>query len=184
MAFAWYRAQVRMRPMMTQAMTTGALFGAGDVIAQTIAKGKAPQELDYMRTIRNAGYGLCAFGPAVQVWYRMIEKIRFQAYPKLDLPAKILADQVIFTPVHLACFFGYHAYLEGKSIGDALKQKFWPAIRANWMLWPAVQMVNFTLVPAELRVLFVNVVALAWNAYLSTKAADSSENHLQYPRRR
>ncbi|KAA8576400.1 hypothetical protein EYC84_006530 [Monilinia fructicola] len=35
------------------------------------------------------------------------------------------------------------------------------------MIWPAVQAVNFKLVPLEHRVLVVNIVSLGWNCYLS-----------------
>lgn len=34
-------------------------------------------------------------------------------------------------------------------------------------LWPAVQAVNFTVVPQQFRVLTVQIISLAWNTYLS-----------------
>lgn len=48
-----------------------------------------------------------------------------------------------------------------------LKQDLPEAIKVNWMLWVPAQVINFVLVPPNLRMLAVNVVALAWNMYLS-----------------
>lgn len=57
--------------------------------------------------------------------------------------------------------------LEGKSPAEKLRTSYVPVLQKNWMLWPAVQAVNFTYVPLHHRVLVVNVVSLGWNCYLS-----------------
>ena len=59
------------------------------------------------------------------------------------------------------------ATLEGKSPKERLEQAYVPALTKNWMLWPAVQTINFKFVPLEHRVLVVNFVSLGWNCYLS-----------------
>ena len=50
--------------------------------------------------------------------------------------------------------------MEGTDPKEKLKGAYWTALQKNWMLWPAVQAVNFKLVPLEHRVLVVNVVSL------------------------
>lgn len=50
--------------------------------------------------------------------------------------------------------------MEGTSPKDKLDSTYWTALQKNWMLWPAVQAVNFKLVPLEHRVLVVNIVSL------------------------
>jgi hypothetical protein len=52
-------------------------------------------------------------------------------------------------------------------INERLDSTFYTALTRNWMVWPAVQLVNFSVVPLDHRVLVVNVVALGWNCYLS-----------------
>ena len=52
------------------------------------------------------------------------------------------------------------AIMEGSSPKEKLESTYWTALQKNWMLWPAVQAVNFKLVPLEHRVLVVNVVSL------------------------
>ena len=50
--------------------------------------------------------------------------------------------------------------MEGSSPREKLEGTYWTALQKNWMLWPAVQAINFKLVPLEHRVLVVNVVSL------------------------
>ena len=52
------------------------------------------------------------------------------------------------------------AVLEGSDPGTKLRGAYWEALKKNWMVWPAVQAVNFRFVPLEHRVLVVNVVSL------------------------
>ena len=52
------------------------------------------------------------------------------------------------------------AYMEGSDPKEKLRGAYFEALKKNWMLWPAVQAVNFKFVPLEHRVLVVNVVSL------------------------
>jgi protein Mpv17 len=50
--------------------------------------------------------------------------------------------------------------LEGSDPVEKVRKSFLSSYRANLALWPAVQLANFSLVPLEYRVLFVNLVSL------------------------
>lgn len=52
------------------------------------------------------------------------------------------------------------AIMEGADPIERIRTTFWPSYRANLMIWPAVQGINFAFVPLELRVLVVNLVSL------------------------
>lgn len=54
--------------------------------------------------------------------------------------------------------------MEGSSPQEKLEKSYLPGLKANWMLWPAVQAINFKLVPLEHRVLVVNIVSLGMNS--------------------
>jgi protein Mpv17 len=55
----------------------------------------------------------------------------------------------------------------GNRIRERLGKTYVTGIKSNLMVWPWVQIANFSVVPLEHRVLVVNVVALGWNCYLS-----------------
>lgn len=42
-----------------------------------------------------------------------------------------------------------------------------PALLANWKLWPAAQLVNFTLIPEQQRILYGNIVGIIWTCVIS-----------------
>ena len=52
------------------------------------------------------------------------------------------------------------ALMEGTDPAEKLSGTYAEALKKNWMVWPAVQAVNFKFVPLEHRVLVVNVVSL------------------------
>lgn len=52
------------------------------------------------------------------------------------------------------------AIMEGSDPVEKWRNSFVPSYKANLIVWPFVQGINFTFVPLELRVLVVNVVSL------------------------
>lgn len=47
------------------------------------------------------------------------------------------------------------------------KTKFPTIYLFDWVIWPPTQAVNFALVPAQYRVLYVNGVTVLWDVFLS-----------------
>lgn len=58
----------------------------------------------------------------------------------------------------IGVFLTSMSVMEGVNPQEKLSRTYWDALRANWMLWPAVQTLNLALVPLQYRVLTVNVV--------------------------
>ncbi|KIW17783.1 hypothetical protein PV08_04978 [Exophiala spinifera] len=163
----WYQARLARRPLLTQAVTTAVLFGAGDTLAQQAVEKKGFSNHDVTRTGRMVLYGGCIFGPAATKWYQILQKhINFQSH-NLTIAARVAADQLIFSTCHLALFLSSMSFLEGSDPKKKLEKSYWSGLKANWAVWPAVQAVNFKLVPLEHRVLVVNIVSLGWNCFLS-----------------
>ena len=50
---------------------------------------------------------------------------------------------------------------------DKLHNTLWPTLIENWKVWPAAQILNFSVVPLKYQILFVNCVAIWWNFVLS-----------------
>ncbi len=54
----------------------------------------------------------------------------------------------------LACFFSFMTVAEGggrRAIGRKLQDVYLPSLKANYLIWPAVQMLNFSLVPLQFQ---------------------------------
>ena len=52
-----------------------------------------------------------------------------------------------------------------------IHDKLWPTLKVNWVVWPVLQAVNLSVVPAPYRILYINFASLFWSAYLSSQAA-------------
>ncbi|KAF2627631.1 hypothetical protein BU25DRAFT_410776 [Macroventuria anomochaeta] len=167
MAFRWYQAKLKTAPLATQAITTAILFGTGDCMAQQLVEKRGLDKHDPLRTLRMAGYGGIIFGPAATTWYGILTKHVNLSSKNGTIAARVACDQFIFAPVNMGLFLSSMAYLEGSSVSDRLSQAYVPGLTKNFMIWPWVQFVNFKYVPADLRVLVVNVISLGWNCYLS-----------------
>ncbi|KAI9487328.1 MAG: sym-1 [Benjaminiella poitrasii] len=169
--FAAYHRVLTKRPILVQSISTAALFGAGDVIAQQLVERQGWKRHDYMRTLRMTTFGGVFAGPVLSVWYRYVDRKITIKNPFQGLVAKVTLDQFVFAPFFIAAFFTGQGLFEGKSvkeIKEKLSNGYKTALIGNYKIWPAVQFINFYFTPLNYRLLVTNTVALGWNAYLST----------------
>ncbi|KAK4242682.1 hypothetical protein C8A03DRAFT_29112 [Achaetomium macrosporum] len=163
----WYQARLAARPLLTQAVTTSMLFAIGDVTAQQLVDQKGIEKHDIARTGRMALYGGVVFGPAAATWFKFLSRHVNLGSANTTILARVACDQGVFAPTFIGVFLSSMAVLEGTSPKEKLARSYKDALTTNWMVWPFVQMVNFKLVPLQHRLLFVNVISIGWNCYLS-----------------
>ncbi|KAH9475697.1 Protein SYM1 [Psilocybe cubensis] len=166
-----YNAALIRRPMLTQCLTAGVLFGAGDLIAQQAVERKG-RDHDWTRTARLTFYGGAIFGPAMTKWYQLLNQLKF-ASPTRALAYRVFLDQAVLTPVAVAFFYGAMSCLEGKpeEVVPRVQAAYVPTLIRNWGVYIPTQIINFSLVPPHLRLVVVSVVSLFWNTYLSAANA-------------
>ncbi|XP_045126424.1 mpv17-like protein 2 isoform X2 [Portunus trituberculatus] len=140
---------------ITNTVTSGGMLAIGDAIQQQLehARGVGTKHnYDVERTGR-----LFLVGVLPQKTGKVILK-------------KIMADQFLAAPFFAVTFFLVAGLLEGHSFAESWKEfkKKFPAVYAfDWFLWPPSQAINFYLVPAPYRVLYINVVTVIWDVFLS-----------------
>ncbi|KAJ3625689.1 hypothetical protein MTP99_016238 [Tenebrio molitor] len=157
--------------LWTNTASCGVLMFLGDLIDQEIHYRKKVDKTwryDYMRLGRMFIVGL-AVGPAHHYYYNFINVV----WPRRNMPSigkKILADQLIASPICIVLFFYTLGLLEGKKFSDAteeLKHKFVSVYTVDWMVWPPTQFINFYLVPVRYQVLYINTVTMFYDVFLS-----------------
>ena len=62
---------------------------------------------------------------------------------------------------------GYLEGMNGKQILQDMKEKGLTLLKAEWIIWPPTQMINFFFLPTRFRVLYVNTVSLGLDVYYS-----------------
>ncbi|KAF8933043.1 hypothetical protein BGZ58_006616 [Dissophora ornata] len=139
--------------------------------------------LDFARMGRFMFYNF-SVAPLIHTWYSFLEKnfpinitspsssvnssVKSLPAPSSRLiqtmtPAlkRMVADQTLFAPAGLALLFTGLTVLEGggvQEIKDKLNNNYLTTLKANYAVWPIVQLVNFSLMPLQLRLPFVSVI--------------------------
>lgn len=110
-------------------------------------------------------------GPTVRIWYGVLNR-HVGAQGKTVAMKKVLLDQCIFAPSFLYILLCLVGATQGKSwkvIKGDVERNYFDVLKANYYIWPWVQLVNFYYVPLHYQVLVVQSVALFWNTYISWK---------------
>ncbi|XP_020511714.2 mpv17-like protein 2 [Labrus bergylta] len=155
--------------LITNTLTGGSLLALGDCMLQNWENQKEPHRVyDWMRTGRMFVSG-CTMGPPMHYWYAWIDK-RFVGTAMTTVCKKVLLDQILASPVMALMYFVGMEVMEGHSLSDGWDEfigKFWELYRADWCVWPATQMIGFYFVSPKFRVMYVNLISLWWDTYMS-----------------
>ncbi|XP_037633506.1 peroxisomal membrane protein 2 [Sebastes umbrosus] len=163
-------------PILTKSVTSGILSALGNLLSQILeARKKAKNgvqvnEIDTAGAARYAVYGLFITGPLSHYFYQLME-VWMPSTDPLCIVKRLLLDRLIFAPGFLLIFYFVMTVLEGKGWRDFEKKmrgSYWTALKMNWKVWTPFQFININFVPVQFRVLFANMIALFWYAYLST----------------
>ncbi|TAQ84173.1 hypothetical protein B7494_g7502 [Chlorociboria aeruginascens] len=139
------------------------------------SKGPLPSPFDFERLTRFMAYGFC-MAPLQFKWFQFLSRAFPITKQSALLPAmKMVAmDQLIFAPGSIACFFTVMTVAEGggkRAVSHKLRDMYLPTLKANFMVWPLVQIINFRIMPIQFQLPFVSTVGIAWTAYLSLSNA-------------
>lgn len=139
----------------------------------------SPQPFDFERLTRFMSYGFF-MAPIQFQWYGFLSRAfpLTKASPTLPALKRVAVDQFIFAPFGLTCFFTFMTVAEGggrRALGRKFRDVFLPTLKANFVLWPAVQILNFRVVPIQFQIPFVSTVGIAWTAYLSLTNSSEEE---------
>ncbi|POR33512.1 Protein sym1 [Tolypocladium paradoxum] len=136
-----------------------------------------PPPFDFERLTRFMAYGFCV-APLQFRWFKFLER----AFPMTKTSAlgpalqRVVFDQLVYAPFGVGLFFVAMTIAEGggrRAITNKLRDMYVPTLKANYVVWPAVQIVNFRLMPVMFQLPFVSTIGIAWTAYLSlSNAAD------------
>lgn len=184
----WYQNCLAVHPLKTQVISSGFLWGVGDIAAQYITHATAKSRLqlsvtdedekfkvNWKRVAVTSSFGFGFVGPVGHFWYEGLDRfirLKLQLPPKSArfVATKVAMDSIIFGPVDLFVFFTYMGFSTGKNVAQVkedVKRDFLPALVLEGGIWPIVQVANFRYVPVRYQLLYVNIFCLLDSAFLS-----------------
>ena len=178
--WAAYQRAVTAYPVLVKSALTGFTYVLGDVIAQVVQQqqqilqlGLAPRSLrdnllrmDFWRYVRSGVAGLLFLGPLAHFYYDWVAET-LGHWPTLS---KIALDQTLYLSFYNSVYYltlGWLARRPLLEVGRQYAAQFWQLLKAGWRLWPFVGVITYTVVPRAHRVLFVDVIEIAYSAILS-----------------
>ncbi|KAI9686090.1 MAG: hypothetical protein M1822_004073 [Bathelium mastoideum] len=130
-----------------------------------------PPPFDFERLTRFMAYGFL-MAPLQHRWFSFLSHTFPITSKSGTVPAlkRVAFDQLIFAPLGLSAFFTFMTIAEGggrRAVMRKFQDVYMPALKANYLVWPLVQILNFRIIPLPLQIPFVSTVGIAWTAYLS-----------------
>ena len=139
-------------------------------------------DFDKTRIIKKMMCGSFFAGPLLHFWFSkgipfIITKFlpsKF-SYFKLLTKRKIILASIFFDQLFFSVFFNINFSIinsflfNGKNFKESVKlskNNIWSIMKKNWKYWPFVQFINFSIIPMNFKVLWVNIFGIIWNLYL------------------
>ncbi|KAL2817811.1 hypothetical protein BJX63DRAFT_93667 [Aspergillus granulosus] len=134
---------------------------------------------DFERLTRFMSYGFF-MAPIQFQWFGFLSRTfpLAKKNPTVSALKRVACDQLMFAPFGLVCFFTFMTVAEGggrRALTRKFQDVYLPTLKANFVLWPAVQILNFRVVPIQFQIPFVSSVGIAWTAYLSLTNSSEEE---------
>ena len=176
--FMPWRAYTRLcvrQPLLANGITMAAIAMAGDSLMQVV---EGNSEFDVERTARFTLFRVAFSAPFYTMWYALLAAaVPATLHPGSAALIKTALDNLVATPAQHVAFFSSQAAWDGESAWARVTSTLPRSLPASWAFWGPTQLVTFGVVPAHLRVLFVNMVSLSWNAVMSGLNQQSKAGH-------
>ena len=151
-------------------------FPSGELIPDSR---RLPPPFDFERLTRFMAYGFL-MAPVQHKWFAFLSRTFPITKSAALMPAmkRVAFDQFLFAPIGelhistqplcgdahrniansasgLACFFTFMTVAEGggkRAVVRKFQDVYVPALKANYMVWPAVQILNFRVMPIQFQI--------------------------------
>ena len=180
-------------PLLSNGAAGFVSFALGDVLAQAVEArddceaGKRTTllaQVDVKRAVLLGGLGVVVNGHILVKWFAWMDRaVGASMTSTRVLLTKTALDQIVFAPFGIVTFFSYTSALcpykaESATARSAyedwqqtfrhkMESKFLSTFAADCSVWPAINMLQFRLVPLVYRPAVNAGAALCWQAYLS-----------------
>jgi protein Mpv17 len=134
-----------------------------------------PPPFDFERLTRFMAYGFC-MAPLQFKWFQFLSRtfpITSKTSAFAQAMKRVVFDQLIFAPFGLGVFFTAMTVAEGggrREVLQKLRDMYVPTLKANYMLWPAVQVINFRLMPVQFQLVSFPAVASVFYSLVANMA--------------
>ena len=115
-----------------------------------------PPPFDFERLTRFMSFGFL-MTPIQHRWFSFLSSTFPLTKDARTIQAlkRVALDQLMMAPCGLALFFTFMTVAEGggkRAIAKKFQDVYVPALKANYIIWPAVQILNFRIMPLQFQI--------------------------------
>lgn len=170
--FTFYIKLLDRYPLATKTATSAVITAIGDIIAQYIA---GANKLDWRRVFALFIVGAALTAPLFHYVYEYLELAIPASRGWRNVVAQLCVDQLLAAPLWLAAFFPTVLLIERATLDERTlaaisaqyQRDYVPSLLLTWKIFIPMQALSFTLLPASLRVLALNIIDIVYTAALS-----------------
>lgn len=166
-----YQTSLASAPLATKSLTSGALYGVGDILAQR--RLQLPT-WDAKRTVRFAGTGVGS-GALWTGWYGFADGLLEPYDPVSRIALALLVEQFFWCPIIFSLYvIPLSAALNGagvRTLPGEVREQLGPLLLANAKVWTLANVLIYS-TPLAYRVLASNGVDLVWAVVCASIAAE------------
>lgn len=172
--FTSYKWYLKNYPVRTKAATSAVIGVLGEILGSYV-KSRIRKEkfnVEAKRLWLFAAFGGLITGPFLHYWYVVLEGVmmKMNLTGRGKTAAKVLIDRCLWSPPFTVVTIAFLQFFQTLSVEETavqLKRNYFAVLVMSQKTWVPAQIVNFELVPHEFQVLFVNLISVFWNTYLS-----------------
>ncbi|KAH8386993.1 hypothetical protein KR093_003940, partial [Drosophila rubida] len=154
-----------------EGLNAAIIMGCGDAIAQLAIEQKPLKDYNVARTARYCAIGFFICGPVLRKWYTKLDTLVSKDQPTFKRGMKkMLVDQTCFAPSFTLLLSYIVPLFNGErhtAIVQRIRNDYVSIMQRSFILWPMAQVINFSLIPINYQVFYVQLIAVIWNCYLS-----------------
>jgi hypothetical protein len=123
-------------------------------------------------------YGLLQTKLEVVYWYKFLDWVFGKQMSFRSSLLKTITDLLFFAPFEIGLCISWVNYFEDKpaKIMEKLKEEFQTILIASYMVWFPFGFLCFYAVPVHFRALYIGMVSLGWDMYISFASHNSVKN--------
>ena len=171
-SYKWYLVNY---PVFTKSITSSTIAMMGEMLGSVIRAKKTggPVQIQASRVAMFGTFGALVTGPWLHFWYIVMDyviSVKLNLTGKAKTAAKVLIDRCLWGPPYTfmtVCFLTYFQCFSTEQTWKEVRNKYYAILIMSQKVWVPAQLINFEVVPQDFQVLFVSLVNVAWNTYLS-----------------
>ena len=136
---AGYEVQLEARPVFTKSATSGALYGVGDWVAQTVERRNSSEPFDGSRWMRAIAFGGLFYPIPAHIHYNFLQwlvVVRWSVATSRVPWVKMFIEQFVYwSYLSNAYYHGVLGALQGMDVAqiyDRIASTMWDTLKAQW----------------------------------------------------